>query len=63
MKNSETKKSRATVPLRAFPSGHWLNVFEGRISVDFYEKSKEHFKILKTTSGSSLETDLSSNII
>jgi hypothetical protein len=56
-------------PLRAFPSGCWLKrgnfqlfFLKGRISVYIFYKSKEHLKILKTTSGSSSSTDLSNKI-
>jgi hypothetical protein len=57
-------------PLRAFPSGcrpkqgnFQLFFLKGRISVYICKMSKEHLKILKTTSGSSSSTDLSNNII
>jgi hypothetical protein len=57
-------------PLRAFPSGcrpkqgnFQLFFLKDRISVYICKKSKEHLKILKTTSGSSSGTDLSNNII
>ncbi len=56
-------------PLRTVPSGCRLKcgnfqVFflKGRISVYIFKKSKEHLKILKTTSSSSSSTDLSNNI-
>ncbi len=57
-------------PLRAFPSGYQLKhsnfhpfYLKGRVSVNVYEKSKEHFKILKTTSGSFPVIYLSSNTV
>jgi hypothetical protein len=41
----------------------FVSIFpDGLISVNIYKKSKEHWKILKTTSGSSPRTDLSYNI-
>ncbi len=56
-------------PLRAVPSGCRLKYgnfqlffLKGRISVHIFKKSKEHLKILKTTSGSSSRTDLFNNI-
>jgi hypothetical protein len=46
--------------LRAFPNGYRLKYgnfypfsLTGHISVNIYQKSKEHLKILKTTGGSS----------
>ncbi len=52
-----------------FSSGYWLKPsnfsqfsFKGRVSVNIYLKSKEHWKICKTTSSSSATTELS-NII
>jgi hypothetical protein len=55
-------------PLRAFPSccrlkrdNFQLFFLKGHVSVDFFYKSKEHLKILKTTSGSSSSTDPSNN--
>ncbi len=53
-------------PLRAFPSGYRLKLdnfhpfsLKGRVSVIIFKNSKEHLKILKTTSGSFPRIDLS----
>jgi hypothetical protein len=46
------------------PSNFFISPFplKGRVSVNVYLKSKEHWKIVKTTSGSSPTTGLSNNI-
>ncbi len=61
--------SSCPITLRAFPSGYWLKPsnfspfsLKGRFSDNIYLKSKEHWKILKTTSGSSPTIELSNNI-
>ncbi len=61
--------SSCSITFIAFPGSFWLKPshfspfsLSCHISVNIYLKSKEHWKILKTTCGSSPRTDLSNNI-
>jgi hypothetical protein len=49
-------------PFRAFPSSYGKNLsisLKGHVSVEIYFKSKEHLRILNTSSSFSSKTDLS----